>query len=101
MGGGTRSCGATAFLPPGTPKQRNPRALRRMVKEFLRSWNNLFIQTFLQGFKRVVLQCLMSLQTLFPTMSGSSKALHLVVPVKLVAPFTLIAHGSLLSDRSL
>ena len=34
-------------------------------------------------------------------MSRSSKALHLVVPVKLVAPFTLIAHGSPLWDGGL
>ena len=34
-------------------------------------------------------------------MSKSSKALHLVVPVELVAPFTLIAHGLRLWDGGL
>ena len=34
-------------------------------------------------------------------MSRSSKALHLVVPAKLVAPFTLIAHGLRLWDGGL
>ena len=67
MGGGIDSCGATPFFPLGTPKQRNPRALRHRIpiwsRAFLKSRNNLFTQIFLKGFKRVVLQCWMSLDS--------------------------------------
>ena len=92
------SCDATPFFPLGTPKRRNLRAFRHGIpiwsRFFLRDWNNLFIPTFLRCFKRVVLQCYKCLETLLTTTSRSSKALHFVVPVMLVAPFTLIAHGS-------
>ena len=61
MGGGIDFCGATPFFPLGTPKQRNPRALRHRIpiwsRAFLRSWNNLFTPISPKGFKRVVLQC--------------------------------------------
>ena len=41
MGGGIDSCGTTPFFPARTPKQQNPRALRRRIpiwsRAFLRS----------------------------------------------------------------